>query len=139
MPRSHSWWPPLSPEMPFTSHWGRRDARTRRMCKRLAGPAGAVWSLNVCPFEGDWDHRVAGAGYDRHVMCWNLASRVQAPLSSVYCKQRLMDARWVPALAPSDDDERPVEEDEDEDEDEAMGFGEEEEDSDDGDEIDWDD
>ena len=117
------------------------DARTRRMCKRLAGPAGAVWALDVCPFDGEWEHRVAGAGYDRHVMCWNLASRVQAPLSSVYCKQRLMDARWVPALAPSDDDERPVEEDEDEDEDEdeAMGFGEEESDDDDDGEIDWDD
>ena len=32
------------------------DARTRRMCKRLAGPAGAVWSLDVCPYEGDWEH-----------------------------------------------------------------------------------
>ena len=41
------------------------------------GPAGAVWSLNVCPFEGEWEHRVAGAGYDRHVMCWNLSSRIQ--------------------------------------------------------------
>jgi hypothetical protein len=99
-----------------------------------------VWSLNVCPFEGDWEHRVAGAGYDRHVMCWNLSSRVQAPLSSVYCKQRLMDARWVPALPPRDDeDEARVEEDEDEDE--AMGFGEEGESDDDDDdgEIDWDD
>ena len=38
------------------------DARTRRMCKRLAGPAGAVWALDVCPFEGEWEHRVAGAG-----------------------------------------------------------------------------
>ena len=78
------------------------------MCKRLAGPAGAVWALDVCEFEGEWEHRVAGAGYDRHVMCWNLSSRVQAPLASVYCKQRLMDARWVPASAPSEDDERPV-------------------------------
>ena len=97
--------------------------------------------MDVCEFEGEWEHRVAGAGYDRHVMCWNLSSRVQAPLSSVYCKQRLMDARWVPALAPSEDDERPVEEEEDdEDEDEAMGFGEEEEsDDDDEGEIDWDD
>ena len=50
-----------------------------------------------------------------------------------------MDARWVPALAPSEDDERPVEEDDDEDEDEAMGFGEEESDDDDDGEIDWDD
>ena len=111
------------------------------MCKRLAGPAGAVWALDVCEFEGEWEHRVAGAGYDRHVMCWNLASRVQAPLASVYCKQRLMDARWVPALAPSDDDERPVEEDEEDEDDgdEAMGFGEEESDDDDDGEIDWDD
>ena len=114
------------------------DARTRRMCKRLAGPAGAVWALDVCEFEGEWKDRVAGAGYDRHVMCWNLSSRIQAPLASVYCKQRLMDARWVPALAPTDDDERPVEEDE-EDEDEAMAFGEEESDDDDEGEIDWDD
>ena len=109
------------------------------MCKRLAGPAGAVWSLNVCPYEGEWEHRVAGAGYDRHVMCWNLASRVQAPLSSVYCKQRLIDARWVPALAPTEDDERPVEEDSEEDEDEAMEFEGEESDDDDDGEIDWDD
>ena len=47
-----------------------------------------------------------------------------------------MDARWVPALAPSEDDERPVEEDEDEDE--AMAFEEEESDDDDDGEIDWD-
>ena len=109
------------------------------MCKRLAGPAGAVWALDVCEFEGEWQHRVAGAGYDRHVMCWNLASRVQAPLSSVYCKQRLMDARWVPALAPRDDEDEARVEEDSEDEDEAMEFEGEESDEDDDGEIDWDD
>ena len=94
----------------------------RRMCKRLAGPAGAVWALDVCEFEGEWQHRVACAGYDRHVMCWNLASRVQAPLASVYCKQRLMDRDL---MMTSDLEE------EEEDDDEAMGFGEEESDDDD--------
>ena len=51
-----------------------------------------------------------------------------------------MDARWVPALAPRDDeDEARVEEDDSEDEDEAMAFEGEESDDDDGGEIDWDD
>ena len=43
------------------------DARTRRMCKRLAGPAGAVWSLNVCPVAGEWEHRDKSA--DTHCTC----------------------------------------------------------------------
>ena len=111
------------------------DARTRRMCKRLAGPAGAIWSLNVCPFEGEWKDRVACVGYDRHVFAWDLASRIQAPKAAVYCKQRLCDALWVPALPPREDDDEDRPEEDEEDEDEAM-VGEESDGEDE--EIDWD-
>ena len=45
--------------------------------------------------------RFAGASLDRHVHAWDLETKFggkegQKPVASVYCKQRLGDAVWVP-------------------------------------------
>ncbi|KAH8069784.1 hypothetical protein JL721_5675 [Aureococcus anophagefferens] len=85
------------------------DARTRAMTRRFAGPSGSVRELAAHP---DRDGLFAACSLDRHVYVWDAAGETQAPVATVYCKQRLRSFLWLP-----DDEDDVVADLEDSDED----------------------
>ena len=85
------------------------DARTRAMTRRFAGPSGSVRELAAHP---DRDGLFAACSLDRHVYVWDAAGKTQAPVATVYCKQRLRSFLWLP-----DDEDDVVADLEDSDED----------------------